>query len=447
MRPRDDSDRDNPDRLLEELSVPSRLGQRPGLERIRALLEFLGEPQRALRILHIGGTSGKGSTATIAAQIVRSAGYRVGLHVKPHLESVTERFVVDGVPISRPRLAGLLGQIATAARAMTPSWYELTVALALQYFKEEQVDVAVIEVGLGGTFDATNVVEPPVTILTNVGLDHTEVLGDTVELIAADKSGIVKPGQTLVCGVTQPGALAIVAERCRAVGATRWQAGSEIAWNIHQLGPFGAEFDLRVVDRAFPSLKLGLLGAHQVANASLATAATLALAPTGLQIGEDALREGLASVRVAGRLEVFGQRPPIVLDGAHNPDKMLALAQALDAVWPGRRVIGVLAFKRGHDLAATLAPLAGRLGQAIVTRFDATTDFGRGQSLDPASVEAALATVDQQTPVELEPDPIRAVQRALAVAEPDDLVCVTGSLYLVGEIRRWLRGNPRPSPE
>ena len=126
---------------------------------------------------------------------------------------------------------------------------------------------------------------------------------------------------------------------------------------------------------------------------------------------------------------------------------MHALAQALNAIWPGRRVLGVLAFKRGHDLAATLAPLAGRLSEAIVTRFEATTDFGRGQALEPASVEAALATVDRRTPVELEPDPIRAVQRALAVAEPDDLVCVTGSLYLVGEIRAWLRANPRPSPE
>jgi dihydrofolate synthase/folylpolyglutamate synthase len=186
------------------------------------MLGDLGDPHRALKIVHVGGTSGKGSTATIAAQILRSAGYRVGLHVKPHLEAVEERFVVDGSAIESARLVELIDQIAPIARRRKPTWYELTVALAFTHFRAERVDVAVVEVGLGGTYDATNVVHPAISVITNVGLDHTDILGDTVELIATDKVGIVKSGARTISGATQPSVRAIVRERCALVGSPLW---------------------------------------------------------------------------------------------------------------------------------------------------------------------------------------------------------------------------------
>lgn len=427
-----------PNELLERLSVPSRLGVSPGLERMRRLLDALGNPQIGLPVLHVGGTSGKGSTSTIAARILREAGYRVGLHVKPHLESVEERFVVDGAPIASTALARLLREAAPAARAVAPSWYELTVAVALQHFRAERVDLAVVEVGLGGTYDGTNVVEPLVAVLTNVGLDHTEVLGDTIEKIVADKSGILKPGGLAVSGVVQPSAAAIVAERCQINQVPLWRLGEEVRFRVTRVDERGSTFDLELPDRSLSDLDLGLLGVHQVANAAVAVAAVVRLGERGFVVPDDAIRVGLRAAQVPGRLEVIRRAPRLVLDGAHNPDKMSALACALRTLYPGRRTIGVVAFKRGHDVPGTVARLAPVLDEAIATTFEATTDFGPGQALLPAKVGEILdeAKIGR---VSVEDDPIRAVERALGSAGPDDVVVVTGSLYLVGVIRRWAR--------
>jgi dihydrofolate synthase/folylpolyglutamate synthase len=428
-----------PDDLLDQLTTPSRLGQRPGLEKIRALLHRLGDPHHDLRILHVGGTSGKGSTATIAASILQSSGYKVGLHVKPHLEDVEERFVVNGRPIDSRRLVDLIEQAAESARAIGPSWYELTVALAFAYFRDEKVDAAVVEVGLGGTYDATNIVDPRGVILTNVGLDHTEVLGDTIEQIAADKAGIVKPGVAVVSGITQSSTRAIVEERCRTVCANLWSIDRDFSFELTDLGVGGSTFDLSLPTRRLTGLRLRPLGAHQVANAAVAVAGVEVLNVAGLSINEKAIRRALAEVSVPGRMELVRQRPLVLLDGAHNPDKMTALATALEALYPGRDVTAVLAFKRGHDLEDTLRAIAGRLKRAYLTRFDATTDFGRGQAVDPSAIDAVIDRLDAPAERILEADPVVAVQRALAAAKPTDVIVVTGSLYLVGAVRSWFR--------
>lgn len=431
----------SPEELLEHLTVPTRLGEKPGLDRMRRLLAELGNPHHGLPVIHVGGTSGKGSTATIAAAVLRTAGYRVGLHVKPHLERVEERFVIDGVPIDSGRLVALLADAAPIAAAIRPSWYELTVATALRYFHEERVDLAVVEVGLGGTYDGTNLVEPLSVVLTNVGLDHTDVLGHTVEEIARDKVGIVKPGVPTVSGMTQPSVRPIVEQRCERVGAPLWQLGREIDYSINALGARGASFDLRLPGWSATGLELSLLGAHQVANAALAVAAVRALGPSRYPVSDPALRQALAAVKVDGRLEIIDTDPLIVLDGAHNPDKMSAFAQALKDLFPDRKVTAVLGFKRGHDLTATLAPLVPLLQRAVLSRFDADTDFGKGQSVEPALIEQACASLGAPFERVSEADPIRAVKLALDHAGPRDLVCVTGSLYLVGAVRPWLRGQ------
>lgn len=429
-----------PGELLDRLSVPSRLGSRPGLDRIRRLLAALGDPHLGLPVLHVGGTSGKGSTATIAARIVQEAGYRVGLHVKPHLESVEERIVVNDLPISSDLLASRLRGIAPVARVVSPSWFELTVAVALQHFRLAEVDLAVVEVGLGGTYDGTNVVEPLVATLTNVGLDHVEVLGDTVEKIATDKAGILKPGILAVSGMIQPGPAAIVAERCRLNNVSLWQSGEHFEYQIRSLGSSGGRFDLTLPTAVFRDLEIGLLGAHQVANAVIAVASVVRLRERGYLISDDAIRRGLAEVRVPGRLEVMHDEPVLVLDGAHNPDKMGALAQALEDLYPWRRRIGVVAFKRGHDVPSTISRIVRTFDSVVATSFEAITDFGPGQAVPPPEIARAFAEAGAGD-VSIEPDPVQAVQRALARAEPSDVVCVTGSLYLVGRIRHWARGQ------
>ena len=425
--------------LLDRLTTPSRIGQRPGLEKISALLRDLGDPQRGLKIMHVGGTSGKGSTATMAARILQDEGYKVGLHVKPHLEEVEERLVVDGQAISSERLIQLIDRAAPFARSIGPSWYELTVAVAFAHFRDENVDVAVIEVGLGGTYDGTNVVDPSAVVLTNIGLDHTEVLGDTVDLIAADKVGIVKRGVPVVSGILQPSARGIVEARCRSVEAALWSVDRDFSFCLTRLGVDGSQFDLRLPTRQLAALQLRPLGAHQVANAAVAVAGVEALAPAGLSVSDTSIRRALAEVTVAGRFEIVREHPTLVLDGAHNPDKMAALTTALGALYPGRGVIAVVAFKSGHDVEATLRALDPLLKTAVLTRFDATTDFGRGQAIDPVTIDAALNHLGSSSRRIVEPDPIMACQRAMSVAGTGDLIVVTGSLYLVGVIRTWLR--------
>jgi len=430
----------SPEALLDQLTVPTTLGSRPGLEKIRALLAALGHPEVGLQIVHIGGTSGKGSTATIAAEVLRAAGNRVGLHVKPHLERVEERFVVDGVAISPEELLDLIRDVEEIARDVRPSWYELTVALALRHFRTRGVDLAVVEVGLGGTYDATNVVDPVVAVLTNVGLDHTEILGDTIEKIVADKVGIAKPGRPMVCGVTQSTARAIVAERCASVGARLLMRDVDFATQPVIVSPRGSDFNFRGRASDLRGLALSPLGEHQIENAGLALAALEISGLVDLTRQEEAVRRGLANVTIPGRLEIIGSGSELVLDGAHNPAKMLALVRALDTLFPGRPVHAVVAFKRGHDVAATLGALVGRVSRLALTTFEAVTDFGRGQALSVDDLERICASEAVSVPRSSYDDPRDAVRAMLRQLEPGGLVVVTGSLYLVGAIRGWARG-------
>ena len=323
-----------------------------------ALLAHLGDPQIGLPVLHVGGTAGKGSTATIAAALLTAAGHRTGLHTKPHLRRVNERIVVNGAPISDADLLALIAEAAPAARAVQPTWYEFTVALAFLHFRRIAVDIAVIEVGLGGTYDGTNVVQPLVAVLTNVGLDHTEILGDTVEEIARDKVAIIKPGCIAITGVTQPSVQEIVAKRATEVGVPLWRYGSgdEIEADSVATIPGGSRFTLRVQHRRRDGLRLGLLGEHQVVNAALAIAATDALTSYGITVSNDVITATLPTIRIPGRLEVVAEKPTVVLDGAHNPDKMDALLAALPKYFAYQRLIVVAAFTRRHDVAAMLEP-------------------------------------------------------------------------------------------
>lgn len=427
------------DDLLWDLGHASAFAVKPGLDRIRALLARLGDPHIGLPVLHIGGTAGKGSTATLAAAVLRAAGYRVGLHTKPHLARVNERIVVDGAAITDDALRALIAEATPAARLVAPSWYELTTALALLHFRRVAVDIAVVEVGMGGTWDGTNVVEPRVAVLTNVGLDHTEILGDTVEQIAADKAGIIKSGCVAVSGVTQPAVRDLVAVRAAAVSAPLWLLGRDFTVRDPQPEADGTRFALDVCGTPHEGLCVGLLGAHQVTNAAVAVAATSALAMFGYSVPTAALRRGLAEARLPGRLEVVATAPTVVLDGAHNPDKLAALLAALREYYPDRRLVAVVAFTARHDYAAMLAQLAPAVSALVLTRFESRGDFGPGASLDPATLAATLAEVAPDAAatlaVTVEPDPIAAVRRARADAGAGGCVCVTGSLYLVGAVR------------
>lgn len=418
-------------------------GTPPSLDRMRALLDRLGNPHVGLPIVHIGGTAGKGSTATMIAALLHTAGYRVGLHTKPHLTHVHERIHVDGTPISDADLHALIADATDAARAVELSWFELTVALALLHFRRVEVDIAVIEVGLGGTWDGTNVVQPLVAVLTNVGLDHTEILGDTVEEIARDKVGIIKAGCVAISGAVQPSVRAIIAQRAADVGVPLWLSDREFVVEDVRRQVSGSRFGVRLPERTYTGLYLPLLGTHQVANATLALAAAHALASAGFVVPEDAVREAFRTVRLPGRLEVVSRHPAVVLDGAHNPDKLDAVLAAVRDYLPHERLIAVVAFTRRHDWGAMLARLAPVADCIVLTGFAAVGDFGPGASVPPAALEAALAALHPRGDVLREPDPLTAVYAARAVAGPGDCVLVTGSLYLMGAVRDALREEER----
>lgn len=429
-----------PDDLIRRITRPTGLDERPGLERMRRLVGLMGDPQRGLPVVHVGGTSGKGSTATLVAAILRAAGLRVGLHTKPHLTSVEERFVVDGEPIREEKLLSLIYEAMPAVEATRPTWHELTVALALRHFARESV-LGVLEVGLGGEFDSTNVVEAGVEVVTNVGLDHTEVLGHDLRSIARTKSGIIKPDGIVVTAASDTGALDEIERRCREVGAPCWVAGRDFSWHVRDADARGTRIDVVVQDLTLRDLRLQLLGEHQAENASLAAAAAVALRGRGWDVSDAAIRTGLETTVVPGRLEIATREPLVVLDGAHSPPKMAALAAAVRRLFPGRRIVAALAAKRGHDLLATLRHLAPLLRAAVATRYEAAADFGTGTAVAAEDLADTLRAAGGPREIAVEPDAAAALRAAMDVAEPDGIVLVTGSLYLVGQLRPLVLGN------
>ena len=390
------------------------LAMRFGLERMERALAALGHPERRYPVLHVAGTNGKGSTCAMAAAALRAAGHRVGLYTSPHLVRFHERIVVDGAPIADGALAARVEEVRRACpwheegrEDERLTYFEFATLLGLLEFAIERVDVAVVEVGLGGRWDATNAVAPAVTAVARIGLDHTQLLGDTVELVAREKAGIFKPGVPAVVHADQPGgALEVLREEAVRRGAPFTVAPA--AWD----GP------------------IGLAGPHQRTNAALAAAALRALDARGVRAPEDAIAEGIARARWPGRLEEVGG---VLLDGAHNPQGAAALADGLRALHPGRPVelvFGVLADKDHAGMLTALAPAVRRVHVLAPNS---------PRARPAADVEALARSLG--VAADVHPDLADALACARRAATDAGLVCVAGSLYLVGEARERL-GRP-----
>ena len=309
----------------------------PGLERMRTLVEALENPHEALRVVHVAGTNGKGSTAAMTAAIATAAGLKTGLHTSPHLTHVTQRMRVDGTPAPADWLADTLEAHRALIEEVQPSFFELTVALTFRYFAEQAVDLAVIEVGLGGRLDSTNVLRPALSIITHVDLDHTDVLGDTLDAIAREKAGIIKPGTPALSAVTQAEAQTAIAEVAAEQNAPLHRLDDEASWTTHRSDLTGSVFTLDTPARRYDRLSLSLAAAHQQRNAALAVRAAelTVLAETDDETADAAVRDGLGDVRghtgFHGRLDVLQDAPLIVVDVGHNPP---AIAATLDALAP-----------------------------------------------------------------------------------------------------------------
>ncbi len=417
---------------------PEAAEQRLGM--MRKLMQALGNPEERFLAVHVTGTSGKGSTATMLAEVLRQAGLRVGLYSKPHVQLPLERMQIDGRPVHPAVFVELAAEFQRAAETLagregyTPTYTQAWVALALLAFARAGVDVAVVEVGVGGRLDDTNVVHPLVSVITSVGLDHTEFLGPTLELIAREKAGIIKEGAPAVSGVTEPGPAGVLVEWAQAAGSSLALLNRDFRFTPHEIDLGGGRFSYADAAGALPPLQVGLLGTYQLTNAAVAVAALRALERRwGRALPWDAYERGFRQAWLPGRLEIVQREPLVLLDAAHNAQKALALRQSLDALVPGRPrvlVLGILADKASEEMIEVLAP--GAL--AVIVTQPQVIGSKRPERLERLTELARRFTAR----VQAEPDPLLAVERGLAETPPDGLLCVTGSLYLVGQVRgRW----------
>jgi len=395
-----------------------RVGMRPGLERIEAVLDAIGRPEQAFTIAQVGGTNGKGSISAMLAAILQAAGRRVGLYTSPHLAHYRERIRVDGRPISESDFVDGVDALGTLITRLDLTVFEAGTALALDHFCRARVDVAVLEVGLGGRLDATTVGKPRVVVLGPIDYDHQHELGDTLALIATEKAAIIRSGVAFSAR-QDPAAEAVITRRAAETGVPLSLEGRDLrvtplgftleAQRLHLEGP----------DWRIPDVACGLLGVYQPGNALLAAAAARELGAD-----EGAIRAGLRGARWPGRFQIFRRDPLVVLDGAHNPAGARALAASLRAYFPGRPVtfvIGVLADKDAGGILAALRPLAARV---------ILTASANPRAAAPEALRALL-------PAGARVDTARSPQDALAMAiaeDPHGIVCVAGSLSLIGDV-------------
>jgi dihydrofolate synthase/folylpolyglutamate synthase len=432
---------ERPSAVVAALQARGRFGIRLGLVRIRALLSALGSPERDIRGVLVGGTNGKGSTQAMVAAVLRASGLRVGQTPKPHLQSYRERIVVDGRPIAGDDLDDVLTDVLAAAtrverRHGPATEFEILTAAAFLWLSRARVDVGVIEVGLGGRLDATNAWDGGVAAITNVGLDHTEHLGTTIEAIAREKAPIIKRGDLAVTGATGV-ALTIIRRRAHGVGVDLTVARPLAVVGVDRAGQ-------AVLDPVFGELRLGLLGRHQAANAAVALATLEALDRAGIaRLDADAVRRGLADARWPGRLELLDvDGVDVLLDGAHNADGARALATALETLAPQLHpgpptlILGILADK---DVSAMLAPLRSaaclRRARVITTPVPDSPRTLGAAALADAWGEGARSAASADEALEL--------GLALA-ANADGPLVVAGSLYLVGHVRGRLTAGELP---
>jgi dihydrofolate synthase/folylpolyglutamate synthase len=422
---------------------------RLSLSPIRQLLARIGEPQQRLRVLHVAGSKGKGSTALLSEALLREGGASTGTFTSPHLERWTERFRIDGREVPGDALAAALSALRPHVDALRegpepPSFFDVTTAAAFQLFVDAGVDVAILEVGLGGRLDSTNVVEPAVCCITSIELEHTDRLGDTLAAIAGEKVGIAKSGVPLVVGELPAEAADVVEARARELGCPLVRLGREIRAEL--LGDVIEGSRFRFADGDFAAeLELGAPGRHQISNAALALASVRRLERLDDSALLGAAERAFSRIALPGRVEICARAPWIIVDGAHTAASARALAATLRRI-PRRRSHLVLSVSAGKDLAAICSALVPEADLVTVTRAEPT------RSLDPKLVAEAVRAVQGRAELRVVPNPQLALRAAREALREDELLCVSGSFYLAGIARRILREvepqvrTPEPAP-
>lgn len=419
------------------------------LNRMRGLLESLGNPQDRIPAVHIAGTKGKGSTAVMIASILQAAGYRVGLFTSPHISKFEERMTVNGIQPSEAEIVALVngllepvGQLDQELGGMSPTYFEITTAMAWQFFAQQQADIVVLEVGLGGRLDATNVCKPEVCVITSISRDHTHLLGSEVHQIAREKAGIIKTDVPVVSGVVNFPAQEVIAEVCQQRGARLTQLDRDFHYQ-HSRTPdaqaIGGRITVQTAQQKFENLPLPLIGEHQAHNAALAVMAVAELTQRDWKIETSAIHLGLEQVQWPARIEVVSQDPLVIVDAAHNWASIAALIQTLDEHFAGKSRIAIFAATRDKDVQGMLRQLLPRFETIILTSSQSNP-----RSVPVEQLFAMTRTLSDRH-VHLARDPRTAWDMARQLSGPNDLICITGSFFIAAEVREILHDAPRQS--
>jgi dihydrofolate synthase/folylpolyglutamate synthase len=414
---------------VEYLYSLQKYGIKFGLSKTSNLLKALGNPHRELKYIHIAGTNGKGSVAAMLESILMRAGLKVALYTSPHLVRFTERFRVNGEEIEPAQVATLVAELREVIHpAQPPTFFEVTTAMALTWFARERPDICIMEVGMGGRLDATNVIRPMVTVITNISLEHQVFLGPHLVDIAREKAGIIKRGVDLVTAATQHQVLSLFKATCEAKNASFWRVGKDIRYRKR-----GSGFNYYGFRRIEKDLHLGLLGRHQFRNAAAALAVVELMEKKGFSLSSDHIREGLRRPDWPGRMQVVSRDPLIVLDGAHNPDAMRTLADSMREAFQWRHLILVLGIMSDKDIGKIMREIVPLAGHVIFTR----PEYYRAATAETLMQEAKHLGKRGEivTPI------AEALKKARSMAGNKDVVLVTGSLFTVGEALACL--NPK----
>jgi dihydrofolate synthase / folylpolyglutamate synthase len=407
-----------------------------GLRRTEALLQMLDFPDTRYPTVHVAGSKGKGSTAAMIDSVLRTAGYRVGLYTTPHLHTFRERIQINGEPISESQFAKLTAELIPLNEALAqehPDWgeataFEVSTALAFLAFARAPVDVGVIEVGLGGRLDATNVIRPLVSVISSISLDHTSILGDTLSEIATEKGGIIKSGRPVISAIQQPEAATTLQQIADERGCSLTLGGRD--W--HSSGST-RNFSVTSPHGTLAEIRCGLAGQHQVQNAGLAVATIFELIERGFQIPEQSIRDGIASVTWPGRFEIASQNPLVIVDGAHNVDSCERLVEALTEEYPDHRISLVLGIARDKDVTGMIKTLAPTARTIIATASRSP------RATDPETLVETVHSIDPAIDATSAPSVATALSRLMTQSDRENhVICVTGSLYAVGEAREAL---------
>lgn len=425
--------------VVNYIETSMKFGCRPGLERTTKLLEFLGNPHKRIKMVHVAGTNGKGSTTAIIAGILSSSGYKTGMYISPHLYKNTERMTIDGEEITEEDFVKYALEVMDMVKQMKdrgfegPTQFEMYTAMAFLYFERKSVDFAVIEVGLGGRYDATNVIDSILSVITSISYDHMDILGGTIKEIAAEKAGIIKENTTVVMYPQTFGdAVSAIEAACREKNAGLVKVNPETI-SLRGYGVEGQVIDYISPDYSIRDMSLPLIGDHQLKNAATALAAVTELNRKGYVIKEESIRKGLEAVNWPCRLSIAGRDPLILIDGAHNEEGIDSLQAALKKYFTDKKIIYVIGMLKDKDYKYAVEKLMPMAHAVVATEPDSS------RALDADGMAEAVKPYCSN--VTAEPEIIKAIEKAKGIYDKDSMICICGSLYLAGSAYEYVKSG------